>query len=208
MHVGPHNPGYAYTMSGQQLVEVEEEKDIGVTVHRSLKPTKHCRKAAGIAGAVLRQLARNFHYRDRYVFKKLYIQYVRPHLEFASPAWSPWQKEDIEILEKVQRKAVGMISGLTGTTYEDKCKEIGLETLEQRREKQDLLQTCKILKTNNKHGEQSLLVRNKRQNRAATRSTTDPWSLVVPRSRLEITKQLYCQGACIVEQTAGKLKSL
>ena len=35
MHVGPHNPGYAYTMSGQQLVEVEEEKDIGVTVHRS-----------------------------------------------------------------------------------------------------------------------------------------------------------------------------
>ena len=69
MHVGPHNPGYAYPMSGQQLVEVEEEKDIGVTVHRSHKPTKHCRKAAGIAGAVLRQLARNFHYRDRYVLK-------------------------------------------------------------------------------------------------------------------------------------------
>ena len=65
MHVGPHNPGYAYPMSGQQLVEVEEEKDIGVTVHRSHKPTKHCRKAAGIAGAVLRQLPRNFHYRDR-----------------------------------------------------------------------------------------------------------------------------------------------
>ena len=132
------------------------------------------------------------------MFKKLYIQYVRPHLEFASPAWSPWQKEDIEILEKVQRKAVGMISGLTGTTYEDKCKEIGLETLEQRREKQDLLQTCKILKTNNKHGEQSLLVRNKRQNGAATRSTTDPWSLVVPRSRLEIRKHSFTARAPVL----------
>ena len=191
MHVGPRNPGYTYTMSGQQLVEVEEEKDIGVTVHRSLKPAKHCKKVAGIAGGVLQQLVRNFHYRDRYVFKKLYIQYVRPHLEFASPAWNPWQKEDIEILEKVQRKAVGMISGLTGTTYEDKCKEIGLETLEQRREKQDLLQTFKILRTNDMRGEQTLLVKNNRQNGAATRSTTDPWSLLVPRTRLDIRKHSF-----------------
>ena len=134
-------------MSGQQLVEVEEEKDIGVTVHRSLKPAKHCRKAAGIAGAVLRQLTRNFHYRDRYVFKKLYVQYVRPHLEFASSAWNPWQREDKEILEKVQMKAVGMISGLAGRTYEDRCKELGLETLEVRRVKQDMLQTHKLLRS-------------------------------------------------------------
>ena len=41
MHVGAHNPGYKYTMSGLELAEVEEEKDIGVTVHRSLKPSKH-----------------------------------------------------------------------------------------------------------------------------------------------------------------------
>ena len=195
MHVGPHNPGYTYTMSGQPLIVVEEEKDIGVTVHRSLKPARHCKKAAGIAGAVLRQLARNFHYRDRYVFKKLYVQYVRPHLEFASPAWNPWQKEDIDILEKVQKKAVGMISGLKGTTYEEKCQEIGLETLKQRRDEQDLLQTFRILKNKETYGEQELLVRNRRQEGAATRSTTDPWSLTVPRSRLEIRKNSFTARA-------------
>ena len=99
----PHGGRHDESAIQQQLVEVEEEKDIGVTVHRSHKPTKHCRKAAGIAGAVLRQLARNFHYRDRYVFKKLYIQYVRPHMEFASPAWSPWQKEDRDSGESTEK---------------------------------------------------------------------------------------------------------
>ena len=44
---------------------------------------------------------------------KLYKQYVRPHLEFAVTAWSPWTEADKECLEKVQRRAVKMISGLT-----------------------------------------------------------------------------------------------
>ena len=66
MNVGHNNPGYQYTMGGVVLQEVEEEKDVGVTVHRSLKPSRHCQKAAGMATGVLRQLAKNFHYRDRY----------------------------------------------------------------------------------------------------------------------------------------------
>ena len=37
-----------------------------------------------------------------------------------------------------------MISGLTGSTYEEKCKELGLDTLEERRRQQDLMQTYKI----------------------------------------------------------------
>ena len=39
-----------------------------------------------------------------------------------------------------------MISGLpSGMTYEQKCKEIGIDTLEKRRRNQDVLQTYKIL---------------------------------------------------------------
>jgi hypothetical protein len=57
---------------------------------------------------VLHQTRRNFHSRDRFTFVKLYKQYVRPHLEFASQAWSPWLTGDKEVLEKVQRKAVGI----------------------------------------------------------------------------------------------------
>ena len=94
MHVGKNNPRYEYNMAGVKLKVVEEEKDIGVTIHNSLKPSKHCKNITNTANAVLRQLTKNFHYCDRHIFKKLYIQYVRPHLEFASPAWSPWNEAD------------------------------------------------------------------------------------------------------------------
>ncbi len=95
----------------------------------------------------LEQLRRNFHYRDRFTFLKLYKQYVRPHLEFSAPAWSPWLQGDIDTLEKVQEKAVKMVAGLKGTTYLEKCAELGLETLEKRRADQDLALVYKFVKT-------------------------------------------------------------
>ena len=74
MHVGRNNPRYEYYMEGARLTVVEEEKDIGVKFEKSMKPSKHCRQAEGIASSVLRQLTRNFHYRDKKIFKKLYVQ--------------------------------------------------------------------------------------------------------------------------------------
>jgi hypothetical protein len=38
------------------------------------------------------------------MFVNLYKQYVRPHLEFAIQAWSPWTQQDKEELERVQRE--------------------------------------------------------------------------------------------------------
>ena len=71
MHICRNNHIYEHYMAGTKLSEVEEEKDIGVTVHASLKPSRHWKKVAATASAVLRQLAKNFHYRDRHIFKKL-----------------------------------------------------------------------------------------------------------------------------------------
>ena len=39
-----------------------------------------------------------------------------------------------------------MISGLNGSSYEEKLQELGLETLEERRKRLDLIQTFKIVK--------------------------------------------------------------
>ena len=116
MHVGRHNPRYDYFMGGQKLATTEEEKDVGVYVTSNLKPSRQCHIAATRATAVLNQLRKNFHYRDRRTFLKLYKQYVRPHLEFAAPAWSPWLQGDQDELERVQEKAVKMVSGLSDKT--------------------------------------------------------------------------------------------
>jgi len=131
MHLGNNNIQQVYTMNGQQLGITKEEVDIGVAMIGSLKPSAQCRRAARTAQTVLGQLARGIHNRDRNIFLRLYQQYVRPHLEFASPAWSPWQEGDKECLEKVQRRAVGMIAGLKSRDYSERLKELGLTTLEE-----------------------------------------------------------------------------
>ena len=94
-----------------------------------------CAKAAAKANQVLGQLARAVTYRDKQTFLKLYTVYVRPHLEYSVANWSPWTKGDKEILEKVQRRAVAMVSNLEAKDYESMLVEAGMITLEQRRER-------------------------------------------------------------------------
>ena len=65
-----------------------------------------CAKAAKKANSVLGQLCRGVGYRDKIVFIDLYKTYVRPHLEYAVQAWSPWTIGDKEVLEAVQRSRV------------------------------------------------------------------------------------------------------
>ena len=93
MHIGLHNPKLNYHMNGKSLSKTENERDIGVMVSNNLKPAQQCRKAAQTASAVLGQITRDFHYRDRHVFLSLYQQYVRWHLEFAVAAWPHGQEQ-------------------------------------------------------------------------------------------------------------------
>ena len=146
LHVGRSNPKNIYNMNGTPLESVTKERDIGVTIQDNLKPSIQCAEAARKGGAVLGQISRAFLYRDRITFLKLYTQFVRCHLEFASPAWSPWTVGDTEILERIQRRAINLITGLSASTYEDKLKELNILSLENRRIRADLIQAFKILR--------------------------------------------------------------
>ncbi len=78
MHIGARNPGYEYSMGGTRLDTTKEERDIGVTMRNNLKPGAQCIKWAVKTAAVLGQISRAFHYRDRHIFINLYKQNVRP----------------------------------------------------------------------------------------------------------------------------------
>ena len=39
MHLGYNNPSYEYSMNDEVLIDTEEERDLGVTIHKSLKPS-------------------------------------------------------------------------------------------------------------------------------------------------------------------------
>jgi hypothetical protein len=189
MHFGRQNPRYVYEMSGQQLEEVDSERDIGVTVSQTLKPSAQCAKAAGTARSVLGQIARAFHYRDRKTFVKLYITYVRPHLEFCTPAWSPWTRADIDCLESVQKKMVGMVSGLAATSYEGRLAELGLDSLESRRVNADICTMHKLV-----HGIGEIDTSEWFENRVGdtvTRARADPLNVLSKKGNLELRRNFF-----------------
>ena len=188
MHLGRNIHKYIYTMNGHQLTPTEEEKDVGVKVTSSLKPSAQCAAAAATAQSVLSQMGRSFHYRDRHIFVSLYKQYVRPHLEFATAAWSPWTEGDKAILEDVQKKAVRMVSGLSGTSYEEKLEEINLTSLEERRHQADMSQMFKIM-----HGVDRVtnLFVLAASGERTTRQAADALNVRVQPARLDIRKNFF-----------------
>jgi hypothetical protein len=191
MQIGRNNPQADYTMSGSRLETTVVERDIGVKVQQSLRPSVQCTDASRRANVVLGQITRSFHFRDKVTFVKLYKQYVRPHLEFAVPAWSPWTQGDIEKLEKIQRRAVRMISGLQGTSYEDRLKELDMLSLQSRRTLYDLVETFKIIRgfADVKYTTWFTLVGDNPAR--VTRQNSDPLNIVRPNPRNEIRKAFF-----------------
>ena len=87
-------------------------------------------------------------------------------------------------------RAINCISGLQGT-YEDKYRELGPDTPEERRRKQDLLQTYKICSGKDKVERDLLFTRIGQAPNRQTRFTADPLNIVTKHSRLDIRKNSY-----------------
>ena len=190
MHLGHNNKKLEYTMGEVRLDSTVEEKDLGILVSAKLKPGAHCAKAARTARAVLGQITRAFHFRDKYVFIQLYKQYVRPHLEFSVQAWSPWQQGDIDTLEAVQKKAVAMVSGLKGRAYEERLVELGMTTLEERRHQADMALVYSIM-TGKVDVDSATWFSPATDSGRATRVTADPLNVRVKHGRLDTRRNFF-----------------
>ena len=76
----------------------------------------------------------------------LYKSLVRPHLEYCTAALPPHYAKDKELLEKVQHWFTRLISGIKDLEYQDRLKLLGLLTLEEKRNRTDLVEMLKISK--------------------------------------------------------------
>ena len=163
-------------MEGSELLAVQSEKDLGIMIDSSAKPSLQCTKAAKKGNQVLGQLLRSFKARDKVVLTQLYKVFVRPHLEYAVQAWCPYAVKDIDVLEKVQKRFVRQISGISGS-YEDKLRKIGLTTLEERRVRGDCIETFKMLNGITRVAPSTWFSRITRTDGAQTRPpcSTDPY---------------------------------
>ncbi len=88
-----------------QLEVVKEDRYLGVIVTDDLKWKRQCEATAAKGNIAPGTIRKTFSFLDVSLMKKLYTCYVRPHMEFASAAWCPYQTGDIVTLEKVQKRA-------------------------------------------------------------------------------------------------------
>ena len=112
----------------------------------NIKPSKQVANAVGKAQAASSILKRTVVSRDKSIFLPLYKQLVRPHLEYATCAWEPYLKRNVELFEKVQRRVTKCINSMTNLSYEQRLSSLQLESLSSRRDMNDLIMVFKIVK--------------------------------------------------------------
>ena len=142
MHIGK-NTGANYTMetlgSTVELTKKDFEKDLGVWVTSSLKPSLHCDKTAAAATRILGMLKRTFTKFSKELFIFLYKTSVRPQLEYCVQLWCPYLAQDINTLENVQRQVTKLVNELVKLPYESRLRKLRLYSLYCRQQRGDLI---------------------------------------------------------------------
>jgi len=120
-------------------------KDLGVVIDEKLTFRDHMHDKINTAYAMLGIIKRNFNYLTISSFALLYKSMVRSHLDYCSSVWVPYKKGDIELLEKVQKRATKLIPAIKTMPNTERLKACKLPTLHYRHTRGDMIEMYEIL---------------------------------------------------------------
>ena len=85
-------------------------------------------------------MQRTIIYKKKEILLSLYKTLVRLLVEYCTAAWSPYYQEDKILLERIQNRFTRMFSELKFLPYEERLVKLRLWTLEERRNRADLIE--------------------------------------------------------------------
>ena len=134
---------HRYKVNGQEIEHMFEEKDLGVIMDSELTFAEHIAEKVNKANSLVGIIRRSFSYLDQDTFVKIYIAFVRPHLEYGQVIWSPHLRKYINMIENVQIRATKLIDGFGKLSYSERLEKLNLPTLAYRRLRGDMIETYK-----------------------------------------------------------------
>ncbi len=145
VHLGHNNTRASYSMNNTNLKTSTQERDLGVIICDDLKSSVNCVESVKKANRILGCIKRSITNKRKDIITKLYKQLVRPLLEYVVQSWNPYLQKDINLIEKVQRRATKIIPQLRDMSYPDRLKSLNLTSLHLMRHRGDMLEVFKIL---------------------------------------------------------------
>lgn len=138
-----------YSLDGHVLQHVSDNPYLGLQFSSNLKWNIHISKVANKANSTLGFLRRNLKFCPKACKLTAYVSLVRSTLEYGSIVWDPYLKQDVDMLEKIQRKAARFIlndyRSRTPGSVSNMLDELDLSPLIHRRQQNRLVFFYKIV---------------------------------------------------------------
>ena len=123
-------------------------KDLGVILNNDLKWSPQIKNVTSKASRLIYTVLKSFKTKDPNFYINLYKTHILPIIEYNSTTWNPNLITETQDLEKIQQRFTKQLCKTTNIKFSDyyhRLKILKLETLEERRIKQDLIILYKIL---------------------------------------------------------------